>query len=150
MPVMRRPANQVIPVRRILPKFPLGLLAALSIFLMLLPRAFGSWQGPAGPFHEWFVKQMQEPPEMGPCCGDEEHYGGDGRYVDVRSLPSGQHEVFVKEAATWILYPKAVKADYPNPTGQNVAWYIAYRIPESDGAAHWEVRWFCLRLAQGM
>lgn len=97
-------------------------------------------------YHDWFVSQMRAPeaPFPGPCCGDEEHYGGDGHYVDVRTLPNGHYEVFVKEAGAWMLYPFPVNPSYPNPTGENVAWYVAYRINDS-----WSVTWFCLRLAQG-
>ena len=137
-------------VKRTALNVPLCLLSAAAIGAAILAPAHGAWHGPDGPYHQWFVGQMQEPPDLGPCCGDEEHYGGDGRYVDVKTLPGGQYEVFVREAGTWIVYPKTVNPSYPNPTGQNVAWYLAYKIPDSDGHAHWDVKWFCLRLAQGM
>ena len=133
--------------RNILPRY---FLAALPALLVASAQAFGAWHGPVGPYHDWFVRQMQEPPDGGPCCGDEEHFGGDGRYVDVRSRPDGQYEVFIREEGAWVVYPKSVNPAYANPTGQNVAWYVAYKVPDPSGVARWDVRWFCLRLAQGM
>lgn len=117
---------------------------------LLSPVAYAAYDGPPGPYHDWFVTQRQEQnPDcrgcgVAPCCGDEEHYGGDGRFVDVRPSAGGRYEVFVREAAQWMVYPLAVNPDYPNPTGQNIAWYIAYKIGD-----HWDVNWFCLRLASG-
>ena len=128
-------------------------IAVFAAAMTLVSAARAEYKGPPGPYHDWFLAQRTEPeymgpnsrPLIGPCCGDEEHYGGDGRYVDVRSLPEGHYEVFVKEAGMWMLYPKPVNPDHDNPTGHNVAWYVAYKIED-----HWSVNWFCLRLAQGM
>ena len=99
------------------------------------------------PYHDWYVSQLRYPedssaPPASSCCGDT---NGDAREVDVRSLPNGHYEVFVPETQTWMLYPLAVNPDYVNPTGANIAWYIAYKIGD-----HWTVNFFCLRLAQGM
>ena len=136
----------------------LGLIAALAIGLAVIPQCYGRWDPNTSgisaeqisEFHDWFVTQLQEPDTVerkrSPCCGDEENYGGDGRYVDVRSVGDGNYEVFVAELGQWVLYPKSVKPDYPNPTGRNVAWLYVYKTP----TGRQQVTWFCLRLAQGM
>lgn len=149
-------------MRRILTDFPVCLVAALSIVLATMSQSFGHWDvrtsgisaEQVAEYHDWFVTQLQERDSVEskptPCCGDEEHYGGDGRYVDVRSVGDGKYEVFVTELARWVLYPKPVNPGYPNPTGRNVAWLYIYATPDGQGGKTQHVTWFCLRLAQGM
>ena len=149
-------------MRRALANLPLLLIAAFSVMFAAMPESFGRWD-PAtsnisaqevSQFHDWFVTQLQERDAVElkptPCCGDEEHYGGDGRYVDVRSAGNGRYEVFVEELGQWVLYPKPVNPAHLNPTGQNVAWLKVYTIPDGVGGKTHQVIWFCLRLAQGM
>ena len=111
-----------------------------AIALLLVVTFPIDYNGPPGPYSQWFKSQMQEPPNQTiSCCGDEEHFGGDGRYVDVRSV-GGYWEVFVREKNEWVLYPYPVNPEHSNPTGQNVAWY---RIDEDS------IIWYCLRLSGG-
>lgn len=88
-------------------------------------------------YHDWFLAQKQE--TGAPCCGDEEHYGGDGHYVNVRRI-GNVYQVFVKELGFYATYEGPVNPNHENPTGQNVAWYVV------DGH---DIRWYCLRLASG-
>ena len=128
--------------------FLLGFLLAAALILgwSFFLFAMAAYSGPPGPYHQWFTTQMQEPPnQTTPCCGDEEHFGGDGHYVQVRSIGVDRYEVFVPELRQWILYPRTVDPTHPNPTGQNVAWYVIYNV--GDQAS---ITWYCLRLAQGM
>ncbi len=149
-------------MRRLISVLPLTVIGALALVLVAMSPSFGRWNPatsgiPAqevSQFHDWFVSQQQErdPAELkpAPCCGDEEHYGGDGRYVKVRSVGNGHYEVFVDEVGQWVRYPKPVNPDHPNPTGRNVAWLKVYTMPDGDGGTTHQIIWFCLRLAQGM
>ena len=128
-----------------------AVLAIAYFVIFPIKRAGAEWAGTPGPYSGWFKAQMQEPTagEHGPtsCCGDEENAGGDGRFVDVRSLGNGQYEVFIKEFNSWLLYPKPVNPNYPNPTGKNVVWIKLWINPINQQL---EINWFCLRLAQGV
>lgn len=148
-------------MKHVLADLPLPLLVALSLVFASMPPSFGRWDPDksgisaqqVAEFHSWFVTQLQEPDSIerkpGPCCGDEEHYGGDGRYVEVRSVGNGRYEVFVAELGKWVLYPKQVNPDHPNPTGRNVAWLKIYNMPDGMGGSVHQIAWYCLRLAQG-
>lgn len=88
-------------------------------------------------FSAWFLSQKQVN-GVSPCCGDEEHVGGDGHYVNVRNLGQG-YEVEID--GVWVLYPLPIDKSYhSNPTGRNVVWY-------TKGEGY--INFYCLRLAEG-
>lgn len=134
----------------------IAIAGLILVGVMAHQAAHAEWHGPVGPYHEWFLAQRQDvlDPTVsgregaiingGPCCGDEEHVGGDGHYVDVRSIGGGKYEVFVREVGQWVLFPLPVKW-HENPTGQNVAWYTI--TPGEHGQM--TINWYCLRLAEG-
>jgi len=148
-------------VKQLPANLPLSLLVALAIVFASVPQSFAHWDPDksgisaqeVAEFHTWFTTQLQEPNAIErkptPCCGDEEHFGGDGRYVEVRSVGDGRYEVFVNEVGKWVLYPKRVNPDHLNPTGRNVAWLKVYDMPDGMGGTLHQIAWYCLRLAQG-
>lgn len=119
-------------------------LLATCLLLALNSGAFG--RPPEGvpinaKLSEWFKEQRQMDNLPSRCCGGPEEEGGDGHYVFVRH-EMGKWLVYVKEIEQWVVYPRAVDPELPNPTGRNIAWYT---IGE-DGS----INWFCIRISIGI
>lgn len=132
----------------------IGVVAALLGLLLIIvirseahahwnPLTSGISAEQATQYSSWFVTQRQEESNIS-CCGDEEHAGGDGHYVDVRHI-GDTYQIFVRELGIWVIYPNAVNPSHKNPTGQNVAWY---KISRPKGSLP-TITWYCLRLAEG-